>query len=195
MSSPPSRASRPGIHDRPADPWSAPVARLGDSGRGARGNHGGLGVHRPAPPAWDHANHLERAFECYRILSEPGHDRFREIVAASSFYPPVVTCVTGLLYFVFPVAPLTAQAVMLGYLAVALAAVFALGSRLWDPEAGLLAALFLGTAPFVVFSLTNFQLDIPLMAMVALALYVLVALSSSRGPRGPWGSASSSASA
>ena len=126
------------------------------------------------PPPWDHANHLGRALDCYRTLSEPGHDRLREILDASSFYPPIVPCAAGLLYFIFPVAPLTAQAVMLAYLGVALLAVFALGSRLWDPGSGLLAAFLLGTAPFVVFSLTNFQLDLPLMAMVAVALYALV---------------------
>jgi hypothetical protein len=125
------------------------------------------------PPAWDHANHLERAFKCYRILSEPGHDRFREIVDATAFYPPLVPCATGLLYFAFPAVPLTAQAVMLAYLGIAIVAVFALGRRLWGPDAGLLAAFFLGTAPFVVFSLTNYQLDLPLMAMVAVALYAM----------------------
>ena len=126
------------------------------------------------PAEWDYANHLGRALDCYRILSEPGRDRLREIIEASAFYPPVVQCAAGLLYFVFPVVPLTAQAVMLAYLAVALIAVFALGARLWDPAAGLMAAFLLGTAPFVVFSLLNFQLDLPLMAMVALALYALV---------------------
>ncbi len=126
------------------------------------------------PPEWDYANHLGRALDCYRTLSEPGRDRLREIIEASAFYPPVVQCAAGLLYFVFPVVPLTAQAVMLAYLAVALIAVFALGARLWDPAAGLMAAFLLGTAPFVVFSLLNFQLDLPLMAMVALALYALV---------------------
>jgi len=126
------------------------------------------------PPEWDHANHLERAVGCYRILSEPGRDRLREILAVSSFYPPIVPCAAGLLYFAFPIAPLTAQAVMLGFLAVGLAATFALGRHLYDVETGLLAALFVGTAPFVVFSLTNFQLDLPLAAMVALALYLLV---------------------
>jgi 4-amino-4-deoxy-L-arabinose transferase-like glycosyltransferase len=39
--------------------------------------------------------------------------------------------------------------------------------------AGLAAFLF-ATAPFVVFMLLNFQLDLPLAAMVALALYALV---------------------
>ena len=126
------------------------------------------------PPAWDHANHLERAVECYRILSQPGHDRLREILDVSSFYPPITACAAGLLYFVFPIAPLTAQAVMLGFLALGLAAVFALGRRLFDSETGLLAAFFFGTAPFVIFSLTNFQLDLPLASMVAAALYALV---------------------
>ncbi len=59
-----------------------------------------------------------------------------------------MTCAAGLLYFVFPVAPLTAQSVI------------------W--------AFLYATAPFVVFMLLNFQLELPLAAMVALALYALV---------------------
>src|SRR5262245_56659893 len=126
------------------------------------------------PPEWDHANHLERAVGCshsLRILADAGT---REILAASSFYPPVVTCAAGLLYFIFPIAPLTAQAVMMASLALALASLYGLGRWLADPETGVWAALIFGTAPFVVFSLTNFQLDLPLAAMVALALYALV---------------------
>jgi len=126
------------------------------------------------PPEWDHANHLERAVECYRILSGPGHDRLREILDVSSFYPPITACAAGLLYFVFPIMPLTAQAVMLGFMALGFAAIFALGRHLFDSETGLLAAFFFGTAPFVIFSLTNFQLDLPLASMVAAALYALV---------------------
>ncbi len=126
------------------------------------------------PAEWDHANHLERAVTCHRALAEPGHDRVAEIIAMSSFYPPVVACAAGLLYFVVPVAPLTAQAVMWGFLAAGLVAVYGVGRRLVDPEAGLVAAFLLGTAPFVVFSLTNFQLDLPLASMVAITLYLLV---------------------
>ena len=60
-----------------------------------------LGIDR-RPPEWDHANHLERALECHRILAEPGHARYAEIVAMSSFYPPLVLCAAGLAYFVLP---------------------------------------------------------------------------------------------
>jgi hypothetical protein len=126
------------------------------------------------PPEWDHANHLERTVACHRSLAAAGEDWLEEIIAQSSFYPPIVTCAAGLLYFAFPIVPLTAQAVMWAYLVVAVLALFGLGRRLIDAEAGLLAALLFATAPFVVFSLLNFQLDLPLAAMVALALYTLV---------------------
>jgi hypothetical protein len=126
------------------------------------------------PPEWDHANHLERAVDCHRSLRIVADTGTREILEASSFYPPVVTCAAGLLYLVFPIAPLTAQAVMMAFLALAMAALYGLGRRLVDMETGVWAAFLFATAPFVVFSLTNFQLDLPLAAMVAFALYALV---------------------
>jgi hypothetical protein len=126
------------------------------------------------PPESDHANHLERALKCHRNLAEGGPGWFRAIIGESSFYPPLAPCAAGVLYFVAPVAPLTAQVVMFASLALGMAAVFALGRRWLGAEGGLLAAFFLATAPFVVFSLNNFQLDLPLAAMVALALWTLV---------------------
>jgi hypothetical protein len=131
-----------------------------------------LGIDR-RPPEWDHANHLERAVACHRSLAAFGPGWLREIIAESSFYPPVVTCAAGVLYFALPVVPLTAQALMWAFLVVGTLAVFGLGRRLLDADAGLLAAFLFATAPFVVFMLLNFQLDLPLAAMVAVALYAL----------------------
>lgn len=127
------------------------------------------------PAEWDHANHLERALDCHRILAEPGHDRYAEIVAMSSFYPPVVLCATGLAYFVGPVTPLTAQAVIWGFLVIGTFALWDAGRRLLaDEAAARLGAALFATAPFVVFSLLRYQLDLPLAAMVALALALVV---------------------
>jgi hypothetical protein len=126
------------------------------------------------PPEWDHASHLGRALFCHRSVAAAGEDWLEEIITQSSFYPPVVTCAAGLLYFALPIVPLTAQSVIWGFLVVGVLALFGLGRRLIDAEAGLLAALLFATAPFVVFSLLNFQLDLPLAAVVALALYMLV---------------------
>ena len=124
------------------------------------------------PPEWDHANHLERALRCYQNLAQGRV--WTAVIGDSAFYPPLVPCAAGALYLIFPVAPLTAQAVMLGFLAVGLAATFGAGRALWDARSGLLAAFFFGTAPFVVYSLLNFQLDLPLAAMVAATLCVLL---------------------
>lgn len=126
------------------------------------------------PPAWDHANHLERAIRCQRILAEPGHNRLGEILEISSFYPPVVICTAGALYLLTGAHPLASQAVILAFLAIGLCALFALGRRLFDDATGLLAALIFGTAPFVVYSVINFQLDLPLAGVAILALLVLV---------------------
>src|SRR5712692_10454439 len=136
------------------------------------------------PPESDHANHLERALRCHRILADGAPHPLQAILLESSFYPPLVPCLTGLLYFAAPVVPLTAQAVMLAFLALGVAAVFGLGRQLQGVETGLLAALFFATAPFVILSLTNFQLDLPLAAMVALTLYVLARADGFA--RGPW---------
>jgi len=122
------------------------------------------------PPEWDHANHLERAVDCYRSLRIVTGSGTRGILEASSFYPPVASCAAGLLYLVFPIVPLTTQAVMMATLALAMAALYGLGRCLADAETGVWVALAFATAPFVVFSLTNFQLDLPLAAVVALAL-------------------------
>src|SRR5216684_6632991 len=86
------------------------------------------------PPEWDHANHLERAVGCYRNLRIVSDSGAREILEASSFYPPLVTCAAGALYFVFPIAPLTGQTVMMGFLGLAMACVYALGRRLSGAE-------------------------------------------------------------
>ena len=88
------------------------------------------------PPEWDHANHLERAVYCYRSLRIVVSSGTRETIEASSFYPPIVSCAAGLLYLVFPVAPVTAQAVMMASLALAMAAIYGLGRRLGNARVG-----------------------------------------------------------
>jgi hypothetical protein len=126
------------------------------------------------PPESDHANHLEHALRCHRSLAGAGPHPLQAILLESSFYPPLVPCLAGLLYFVAPVVPLTAQSVMLAFLALGTVGIFGIGRRLDGVETGLVAALLFATAPFVVLSLTNFQLDLPQAAMVAVTLYALL---------------------
>ncbi len=124
------------------------------------------------PPEWDHANHLERAILCQRSLGDPVGEAVEEILAESSFYPPVVTCSAGLLGLVLPPRA-AAHTLMWLALVVGTLAIFGLGRRFLNPGSGLLAAFLFATGPFVVFSLLHFQLDLPLAAVVAVALYAL----------------------
>jgi hypothetical protein len=123
------------------------------------------------PPEWDHANHLERAVLCERDLRSGD---IRAILERSSFYPPLVLCLAGAASMAMPVEA-AAALVMIAFLGLGMAAVYALGRDAGGDAVGLTAALLFGTAPFVVFSTLRFQLDLPLAAMVALGLVVLSA--------------------
>jgi hypothetical protein len=123
------------------------------------------------PPEWDHANHLERAISCARDLAARD---WRLILERSSFYPPVVPCAAGLVYRLLPTDAAAGEIVMLLFLAGGMAATYALGRALAGGSAGVAAAWIFGTAPFVIFSALRFQLDLPLAALVATALLVLV---------------------
>jgi hypothetical protein len=123
------------------------------------------------PPEWDHANHLERAVLCARDLRAGD---VQTILERSAFYPPLALCLTGVASFVLPVEA-AAVAVMLAFLALGMAAVYRLGRALGDVTTGTAAALLFATAPFVVYSALRLQLDLPLAAMITLALAVLLA--------------------
>jgi hypothetical protein len=123
------------------------------------------------PPAWDYANHLERAVHCAAGLVAGD---LASILARSSFYPPVVPCTAGLAYLVAPSDTAAAQAVVLAFLALGMVATYWLGRHFAGGPAGVVAALLFGSAPFVVYLSVRFQLDLPLAALVATTLAVLV---------------------
>ena len=123
------------------------------------------------PPEWDHANHLERVVHCAKSLAAGD---LSAILDRSGFYPPLVPCAAALVYRMVPSDVVTAQSAVLAFLALGMAAVYLLGRRVAGGAEGVVAAVVFGTAPFVLFSSVRFQLDLPLAAMVAAALAVLV---------------------
>lgn len=83
-------------------------------------------------PERDDANHLERAVLCGRDLQAGD---VRAILERSSFYPPLVLCLAGALSSVIAVET-AAVIVMLGFLAVTMAAVYGPGRALGGEETG-----------------------------------------------------------
>jgi len=123
------------------------------------------------PPEWDHAYHLERVVHCAEDMAR--HD-VRAIIERSSFYPPVVPCTAALVYRLAPSDVAAAQSVILAFLGLGMAAIYLLGRRLAGGTEGVVAAVVFGCAPFVVFMSQRFQFDLPLAAMVAVALLVIL---------------------
>lgn len=123
------------------------------------------------PPAWDHANHLERVVTCAEDLARGDIER---ILERSSFYPPLVPCTAALAYRLWPTDEASAEAVILLFLGLGMAATYLLGRRFSGRTAGVVAAMAFGTAPFVIYISLRFQLDLPLAAMVALAIEALL---------------------
>ena len=121
------------------------------------------------PPEWDHANHLERVVHCAQDIARGDA---HAIIERSSFYPPLVPCTAALIYRLAPSDAAAAQSVILAFLGLGMAAVYLLGRYVAGGTEGVVAAVVFGCAPFVVFSSQRFQLDLPLAAMVALALLV-----------------------
>lgn len=122
------------------------------------------------PPEWDHANHLERAVRCAQGVRAGDWDG---ILGHSPFYPPLVLCAAGLVYLAAPTDMAAAGAVMIAALALGMLATYLLARPAVGEAGAAMAALMYGTAPYVVFSVLRLQLDLPLAAMVALALVVL----------------------
>jgi dolichyl-phosphate-mannose-protein mannosyltransferase len=115
------------------------------------------------PPARIHAAYLERAVLCAQGL---GTDR-------SVPEPPIVPCAAGLIYRAVPSDVAAAQVVIFLFLGLGMAAIYVLGRELGGSTAGVAAAWIFGSAPLVLYTALRFELDLPLAAMVAAALFAL----------------------
>ena len=123
------------------------------------------------PPEWDHANHLQRALECGREVQAGD---LESVMARSSFYPPVVPCLAGVIARVVPSDIAAAQGVVLAFLGIGMVSIYLIGRERITGRAGVVAAVLFGAAPFVVFNSVRFQLDLPLAAIVPLGLWLLL---------------------
>jgi Dolichyl-phosphate-mannose-protein mannosyltransferase/LmeA-like phospholipid-binding len=122
------------------------------------------------PPEWDYANHLERAVRCAQGIQRGDWDA---VLGHSPFYPPLVLCATGLVYLIAPTDVAAGAVVMLAALGLGMFATYLLAQPSAGDSGAAVAALLYGTAPYVVLSTVQMQLDLPLAAMAALALVVI----------------------
>ena len=122
------------------------------------------------PPAWESARELERAIRCAEDLgrggSATGLDR-------AAWEAPIVPCAAGAVYRLYRSDVVAAHAVIFLALGLGMAATYLLARDVAGAGAAVPAAWTFGAAPLVVQSALVFQRDLPVAALVAVALLAL----------------------
>jgi dolichyl-phosphate-mannose-protein mannosyltransferase len=122
------------------------------------------------PPAWESARELERAVQCSEHL---GVERSTSAVDRTSWKAPIVPCAAGAVYRLYRSDVAAGHVVIFLALGLGMAATHLLARDLAGAAAAVPAAWIFGAAPLVLHSALRFQADLPLAAVVAVALLVL----------------------
>src|SRR5215470_8207752 len=87
------------------------------------------------PPPWDPSDHLIAAYDYYRPIAHADFSGFaREFFTKSHYYAPLVHLGTAVFFLVFGASRLTGIAINLVSLAMLLATVYWIGSRLYHAD-------------------------------------------------------------
>jgi dolichyl-phosphate-mannose-protein mannosyltransferase len=126
------------------------------------------------PPHWDESRHLERSLLFHEHFAG---GELGSVLTAYYDYPPGVYWITDALYALLGTTDAWAAvlAINVVFLPILVFATYAIGKSLWSRRVGLLAAAFVVASPMIISLFRDFMLDAPLTAMVALALYLLIA--------------------
>jgi hypothetical protein len=134
------------------------------------------------PLAWDPAVHLISSLHYREGLLDLAHGRagaaetVRKLLAVDEFYPPFVPFLGALLTLGrSPSASVSTWVVNQFFLALLILATFRLGRRVAGMPGGLAAAVAVVTIPGILAFSHGFWLDLPLAALTALAIDVLLA--------------------
>ncbi len=124
------------------------------------------------PPHWDMGYHLLNSLLYLDGFSLSDLPRFFQ---AYLFYPPLAYWIADIFF-----ATLGSRAIWVAvlsnvvWLAVLALATYGIGRRLWTSRVGWMSVVFVLGAPMIVDASKDLMLDLPLTAMSALALYLII---------------------
>jgi 4-amino-4-deoxy-L-arabinose transferase-like glycosyltransferase len=124
------------------------------------------------PPHWDMGHHLGNSLLYFHGFSLTDPVPF---LTGYAYYPPLVYWVSDAFYAVLGSEATSIALLSNGvWLAVLVFATFGIGKRLWNERVGWLSVAFVVTAPMVVSTSKEYMLDLPLTAVTALCLYLMI---------------------
>lgn len=138
------------------------------------------------PPKWDESVHLRDSLVFYNVLSDPFQinlEIIKEIInkseqypllRPSGYYPPFAPILTSILYLMFGTSSKVAVMSNIIFLIILNLSVYEIGKYLFNRNVGLLACFIILLYPIVLTNSVIYMLDLPLMAMVALGISILL---------------------
>lgn len=123
------------------------------------------------PPHWDMARHLYTAEVYSQLLS--GH-QWLDLIWHYMYYPPLLYIWAAKWQALFGHSVMSAVVSNVLWVGLIVGSMIAIGRSLRVQYAGILGSVFFLTMPLVGSVIRDFQIDIPLTAMVALTLAVLI---------------------
>ena len=129
------------------------------------------------PPSWDPANHMLQSMWAFDIIKNP-HLVFENGLKCEGcyhLYTPLTGFMVSIFYLFLGVDIDNAiLAISIIFFSLLIIYTYKIGKMLSDYKTGLLAAFLVSMYPFIYITSRQYFLDIPLTAMVTLAIYLLI---------------------
>ncbi len=127
------------------------------------------------PLHWDSSVHLTESLNANRVGENSDESLFKEYLNVSWYYPPFVSYVSVPFYKILGESKGIAFFVMSIFLLVLVISVYGIALRLYNKKTAILSAFLISMSSIVIHFSRDFMLDLPLAAMVSLAIYLLLA--------------------
>ena len=148
-----------------------------------------------APPSHDESVHLKDSLVYYEVIKNPAQLNFKVIkdimnrsenyplLRPSGYYPPFVSLVTALVYFIFGTSITVTVMTNIIFVLVLVISSYKLGELIFNRDAGLLTSIVILSFPIILRHSVIYYLDLPLTAMVSVSSYALIKSDSFRNAR------------
>lgn len=124
------------------------------------------------PPSWDASVHLNLASTYWHIFKHFNLNSFKEIIAVSSYYPPLYHLTILPSFAIGGISLHSALFSNLFYLIILLWSTYGIGRILYNKSVGILAALLVAVYPFLIYMSRTLVIDLSLTTMVTLGFYL-----------------------
>lgn len=127
------------------------------------------------PPRWDDGSYLTKSLKVYDTLTEDGVVGYvRRFLVEPDFRAPLIAFLPAPIYLLAGRSPEAAFVVNIASMIILFGAVYAIGTWLRSPRAGILAVTIVGTMPLIYGLSRWFMVEYTLTAIVALAHLLLI---------------------